>query len=125
MLPHQLNRLAQHAGVGLAQVGGHNVGRNSSGDIFLAVSTANMPDEQLSGTSPNHAQPIIETNNLAAMKNECVDAVFRAASEATEEAILNSIVAGRDGRTSWEGMFLEGLPVEKVKALLEKYLIVV
>jgi D-aminopeptidase len=125
MLPHQLQRLAQRATTGLAQVGGHGIGRNHSGDIFLAVSTANKLDEQLKGPNPYHRQPHIETNTLTVMKNECVDAVFRAASEATEEAILNSMVGGRDGRTGFDGSKQRGFPVERVKELLKKHLVVI
>ena len=47
--------------------------------------------------------------------------MFRAASEATEEAILNSLVAGRLGRTGHNGIRLDGFPVELVGELLEKY----
>ncbi|KAK5011869.1 hypothetical protein LTR60_004682, partial [Cryomyces antarcticus] len=99
MLPHQLTRLAQRASIGLSQVGGHGTARNFSGDIFLAVSTANRPTDQLAGPTPSHAQPRVETWTAATVKNESVDALFRAASEATEEAVLNSMVAGREGRT--------------------------
>jgi D-aminopeptidase len=51
--------------------------------------------------------------------------MFRAASEATEEAILNSLVGGRAGRTGFNGLHLGGFPVERVKELLEKYRVVV
>jgi D-aminopeptidase len=54
-----------------------------------------------------------------------MDTMFRAASEATEEAVLNSIVAGRDGRTGFKGRKLDGLPVERVKELLKKHLAVI
>jgi D-aminopeptidase len=47
--------------------------------------------------------------------------MFRAASEATEEAILNSMVAGREGRTGFKGTSLNGFPVGLVKQLLAKY----
>jgi len=123
MVPHQLVRLAQRAGVGLSQVGGHGIGRNHSGDIFLAISTANKPDEQLSGPEPNFKQPPIEVNQLEAMRNECVDSIFQAASEATEEAILNSLVAARAGRTGFQGVRADGLPVDRVKELLKKHLV--
>lgn len=124
MLPHQLTRLAQHATIGLSQVGGHGTGRTHSGDIFLAVSTANKPNEIAS--SP-HVDGIgkIEANVVETIKNESMDTIFRAASEATEEAILNSMVAGRNGRTGNGGLVLEGLPVEKVRELLRKYEVVV
>ena len=120
MLPHQLNRLARHCAVGLAQVGGHGVGRTHSGDIILALSTANKTDEVVTSAQINGERPV-EFNNISIIKNESMDAMFRAASETTEEAILNSMVAGRAGRTGFNGYNLEGLPVERVKELLEKY----
>jgi D-aminopeptidase len=124
LLPHQLNRVARHCAIGLAQVGGHGVGRNHSGDIILALSTANKPNEindttQVDGVSP------VELNQIEIIKNESTDTLFRAASEATEEAILNSIVAGRAGRTGNQGYKLAGFPVERVKELLKKHLVVV
>lgn len=127
MLPYQLVRLAQRAGLGIAQVGGHGTARNSSGDIFLAISTANKHTEQLKGSSPNHAHPRLETVPLNIMINESIDATFRACSEATEEAILNSLCGGREGRKGHQEYptGLSGFPVERVKALLKKYLVVV
>lgn len=124
MLPHQLNRLGRHCAVGLSLVGGHGVGRNHSGDIILALSVANKPDELI--TVPQ-VQGIadIELNQINLIKNESIDTMFRAASEATEEAILNSIIAGRDGRTGFEGRRLEGLPTKRVKELLAQYRVVV
>jgi len=77
------------------------------------------------------AQGMVETNMLEVMKNECVDAVFRAASEAVEEAVLNSLVAnagagaGPQGRKTTSGDWIEALPGERVRWLLERYLIVV
>jgi D-aminopeptidase len=122
LLPHQLNRVARHCAVGLTQVGGHGVGRNHSGDIILAISTANKPDEinntpQVDGVCP------VELNRIDIIKNESIDTMFRAASEATEEAILNSIVAGRAGRTGNNGYKLAGFPVERVKELLKRHLV--
>ena len=100
------------------------MGRNHSGDIVLAISTANKPNElnetkQVDGVCP------VELNQVKIIKNESIDTMFRAASEATEEAILNSIVAGRAGRTGNQGYKLAGFPVERVKELLMKHLVVV
>ncbi|RFU28826.1 hypothetical protein B7463_g7516, partial [Scytalidium lignicola] len=120
MLPHQLNRLARHCAVGLGQVGGHGIARNHSGDIILALSTANTPDERMSIPHVNGVGQV-EVNQIEIIKNESIDTMFRAASEATEEAILNSMVAGRAGRTGFEGVHLDGFPVDFVKELLAKY----
>lgn len=124
MLPHQLNRMARHCAVGLAQVGGHGVGRNHSGDIILAISTANKPDERVMTAQVNGVGPV-ETNQITIIKNESIDTMFRAASEATEEAILNSMIAGSEGRLGYDGIRLDGFPVELVKELLEKYRVIV
>jgi D-aminopeptidase len=123
VLPHQLNRMARHCAVGLSQVGGHGIGRNHSGDIILCLSTAAKPDELVKSPPqlPLPQLPVIEKNQIEIIKNESIDTMFRAASEATEEAILNSIVAGRDGRTGYGGIHLDGLPVDLVRDLLKRY----
>lgn len=121
MLPHQLTRLARHCAVGLTLVGGHGVGTNHSGDIILAISTANRTDEITSTPRDGTGKVVIEKNPIEIIKNESIDMMFRAASEVTEEAILNSIVAGRAGRTGFEGRKLPGVPVDRVREILEKY----
>jgi D-aminopeptidase len=124
MLPHQLRRLARHCAAGLAQVGGHGTGRNHSGDIFLAISTANKTNEIVSSPQVRGVPPI-EVQQVDIIRNESMDALFRAASEVTEEAILNSMIAGRDGRTGFEGRYLPGFPAQRVKELLEKYRVII
>lgn len=124
MLPHQLTRLAQHCSVGLSQVGGHGTARNFSGDIFLALSNASHTNEMTSRPHVNGVN-IVEVNTVETVKNESMDTLFRAASEATEEAILNSMVAGQAGRTGNHGVVLEGFPVKRVKELLARYRVVV
>jgi D-aminopeptidase len=124
MLPHQLNRMARHCAIGLAQVGGHGVGRNHSGDIILALSTANKPNELVTTAQVKGIAPV-EINDIKIIKNESIDTLFRAASEATEEAILNSMIAGRAGRTGYDEIRLDGFPVDLVKDLLAKYRVVI
>lgn len=123
-LPHQLRRLAQHATAGLAAVSGHGVGRNYSGEIFFAFSTANTPDDTLTDPGGPGYQPIAESFQVQSIKNDSIDTFFYAVAEATEEAILNSMVGARDGLTGWKGRRAEGLPVKKVEELLKKYQIV-
>jgi len=85
LLPHQLERLAQRAGLGLAL--GGTPGGNNSGDIFLAFSTANArPLPQL---SPSQVQ-------LDTLNDEYIDPLYLAAVQATEEAILNAMLAAED-----------------------------
>ncbi|WP_437879713.1 P1 family peptidase [Pseudomonas sp. LRF_L74] len=85
LLPHQLKRLAQRAGLGIGQ--GGTPGGNNSGDIFLAFSVANpRPLPQVSGTRLN----------LDYLNDECFDALYLAAVQATEEAVLNAMLAAED-----------------------------
>jgi D-aminopeptidase len=93
LLPHQCARLAQRAALGVARVGG--VGEHSSGDLFLAYATGNRGLAALE--RPGEVTLRMQSYAHA---NELFDAVI----EATEEAILNALLAaetmtGRDGNT--------------------------
>jgi L-aminopeptidase/D-esterase-like protein len=107
LLPHQLKRLARRAAMGLARTG--SVAGNGSGDIFLAFSTANPAAAQRDGVAA-----------LTMLPNERMNPLFEATVQATEEAILNALVAaetmtGRDGHKAL------ALPHERVKEVLRKY----
>jgi D-aminopeptidase len=82
-LPHQLERLARRAGMGLARMG--SSAGNGSGDLFVAFSTANAA--ALTGSSTSQAQ---------LLANDAMDPFFVATVQATEEAITNALVAARD-----------------------------
>ncbi|KEA63495.1 beta-peptidyl aminopeptidase [Marinobacterium lacunae] len=85
MLPHQLQRLAKRAAIGIGQAG--TPGGNNSGDIFIAFSTANpMPLPQLSGSHLS----------MQALNDECFDPLYMAAVEAVDEAVINAMVAAED-----------------------------
>jgi D-aminopeptidase len=91
LLPHQLERLAQRAGLGVARTGG--AGENGSGDLMLAFSTANRG---LAGKG---------THTVEMLANESIDPLFYATIEATEEAIVNALLGaetmvGRGGTTA-------------------------
>jgi D-aminopeptidase len=91
LLPGQCARLAQRAGLGVARTGG--AGENSSGDIFLAFASGNRDLGRTEGTV-----------GLEMLPNERIDPLFYAAIEATEEAIVNALLAaetmtGRGGVT--------------------------
>jgi D-aminopeptidase len=96
LLPHQCRRLAQRAGLGIARTGG--AGENTSGDGFLAFSTANrgrLPSDALDTDPPR----VITIDALA---DAYLDPLFYGAIEATEEAVVNALLAaetmtGRDG----------------------------
>jgi len=94
LLPHQLKRLARRVPVGIARTGG--IGHNGSGDIFIAFSTANR--EAFSAGSA-----MVSMRTLATGRT--IDDLFEATAQATEEAILDSIIAnetmtGADGNTA-------------------------
>jgi D-aminopeptidase len=98
LLPHQCERLAQRAGLGIARVGG--TGGHTSGDLFIAFATGN----RLPGWSPDRAAagPV---RDVWMVSDRVIDALFDATIEATEEAIVNALVAaptvvGRDGITA-------------------------
>ena len=98
MLPHQLERLAQRAGLGIARVGG--AGEHSSGDIFLAFSNGNRGRIE-SYKSEGATAPI----DVSMIPDGSISELFWGAIEATEEAILNALVGaetmiGRDTITA-------------------------
>jgi D-aminopeptidase len=89
LLPHQCTRLAQRASVGLARVGGGT--EDDSGDIFVAFSVGNR-------TLPvaNHGHLGAPTTALQMVNNDYISALFMAAADAVEEAILNAMLAASD-----------------------------
>jgi len=107
LLPHQLKRLATRAGLGIARVGG--MASNGSGDIFIAFSTANNK-ELRSG------------KNLTArlIGNQQITPVFTGAVLATEEAIVNSLVAA-ETMTGQDGVTFEAIDHEALREALRKY----
>ncbi|UVJ46017.1 P1 family peptidase [Pseudomonas sp. LS1212] len=89
LLPHQCTRLAQRASVGLARVGGGT--EDSSGDIFVAFSVGNS-----SLPAANHGHPGAPTTTLQMVNNDYISALFVAAADAVEEAIVNAMLAATD-----------------------------
>jgi D-aminopeptidase len=97
LLPHQCERLAQRAGLGIARAGG--TGGHTSGDLFVAFATGNrlpIDDED---------DPRSLGYDVRAVGDGVIDALFDGVIEATEEAIVNALVAaetmvGRDGITA-------------------------
>jgi D-aminopeptidase len=92
LLPHQLKHLARRVPLGIGRTGG--IGANSSGDIFIAFSTANPGAGSRSAIA-----------RLDVLPNDLMDPLLRATVQATEEAVINALVAaetmaGRDGNTA-------------------------
>ena len=118
--PVQLQRLARRATVGLARVGGY--GTNSSGDIFLAFSTANaVPVESMTddGRSANPFQP--EVLEICVSADDTINGLFEAAADVVEESIYNALCMAED-MTGFEGRKVSALPLGRVRDIMEKYL---
>jgi D-aminopeptidase len=107
LLPHQLKGLARRAALGLARDGG--IAEQTSGDIFLAFSTANR-----GGTAPR------EVATVRMLPNERLTPLFLATVQATEEAIINALVAGED-MTGIDGNKVFALPHDRLREVLKKY----
>ncbi len=102
-----LRHLARRAGLGLGR--GGTPGGNSSGDIFLAFSTAPF------GPMPQQAGPLIQRSELNA---ELLDPIYLAAVEAVEESVVNAIVAGTDTPTfRFPGKTIPGIDRTALAAL--------
>lgn len=107
LLPHQLKRLARRVSLGLARNG--SVSGNGSGDIFLAFSTANAGAGGTSGTV-----------SLTMLPNEQMNGLFEATVQATEEAIVNAMIAA-ETMTGQDGHRVIALPHDKLRDVLKKY----
>ncbi|MGH9555139.1 MAG: P1 family peptidase [Terriglobales bacterium] len=107
LLPHQLKRLARRASLGLARNG--SVSGNGSGDIFMAFSTAN----------PNAAAPE-GVPQLTMVPNDRINPLFAATIEATEEAIINALVAA-ETMTGADNHKVIALPHDRLREVLKKY----
>lgn len=104
LLPHQLKRLARRATMGLARTG--SVSGDGSGDLFLAFSTAGpVWDEEA------------KVLRAAFRPNETLDPIFAATVQATEEAIVNAMVAA-ETMTGVDGHTAIGLPHDRLRAAL-------
>ncbi len=107
LLPHQLKRIAQRVPLGVTRTGG--IGGNGSGDIFIAFSTANK-----------NAFSNDSIRSVNALPNEQINALFEATIQATEEAIINALVAGKTMKGINDNT-VYGMPVEAVVKILKKY----
>jgi D-aminopeptidase len=108
LLPNQTKRLARRASMGLARLG--STSGNGSGDIFIAFSTAN----------PNSNKPSGELASLSMLPNDAMGPIFEATVQATEEAVVNAMVAARD-MTGVSGHTVTALPHDGLKQTLQKY----
>lgn len=107
LLPHQLKRVARRVPIGIGRMGGY--GGNSSGDIFVAFSVANP-----GAANRENGQ------NVMMIPNEKIDPLFVATAQATEESIINALIAAED-MTGKNGTKVYALPEDKLVKILRKY----
>ena len=114
LLPHQCRRLAQRAGLGLARVGGY--GRNSSGDMFVAFATGNRGLPDMSDVDRGGASTLA----VRMVADDRVNGLFQGAVDATEEAIVNALLAAGT-MTGANGITAHGLDAERVARIMEAH----
>lgn len=107
LLPHQLKRIVTRVALGIGVMGGR--GENSSGDIFIAFSTANPEVAKTKGLA-----------TLTMLPNERMNPLFRAAVDATEEAIVNAMIAA-ETMVGINGNTVYAIPHDRLKEVLKKY----
>jgi len=113
LLPHQCERLAQRAGLGIARMGG--IGATSSGDIFIAFATGNrgLPE---AAPEPDPRRVI----DVRMVEDSRMTPLFQAAVEATEEAIVNALLTAGT-MTGADGITAHGLDGERVIEIMAQY----
>jgi L-aminopeptidase/D-esterase-like protein len=107
LLPHQLDRLARRAAMGLARTG--SVAMNGSGDLFVAFATANPGLALAKSAVPATVLP-----------NEAMNPLFTATVQATEEAIVNALVRG-ETMVGIDGHRVIGLPHDRLREALARH----
>jgi L-aminopeptidase/D-esterase-like protein len=107
MLPHQLERISRRVAMGLGKLG--SFAGNGSGDLFLSFSTANRS---------NAAADSVE--HITALPNDLMNPFFQATIDATEEAVVNAMLAA-ETMVGADGLRAHHLPGDRVLAALKKY----
>lgn len=109
LTPLQLNRVARRAAMGLARLGSYS--GNQSGDLILSFSTA--------ATEVNAAEQG-EPSAISPLANLDIDPLFEAATQATEEAIVNALVAAQT-MTGIKGTRIFAIPHDELRTILKRY----
>jgi D-aminopeptidase len=107
LLPHQLKRIVTRASLGVGRMGGR--GENSSGDIFIAFSTANHRVYADTGVA-----------SVAMLPNARINPLFAATVQATEAAIVNAMLAA-ETMTGRDDFRIHALPHDRLMAAMRKY----
>ena len=108
LLPHQLKRIVTRVSLGIGRQGGF--GGNSSGDIFIAFSTANA-------RAWFNDQPVTDVKMLP---NDRITPLFQATAQATEAAITNALLAA-ETTTGANDLRIYAMPVDRMLAAMKKY----
>jgi L-aminopeptidase/D-esterase-like protein len=108
LLPHQLKRIATRVSLGIGRQGGF--GGNSSGDIFIAFSTANA-------RAWFNDHPVTDVKMLP---NDRISPLFQATAQATEAAITNALLAA-ETTTGANDLRIYALPVDRLLLAMRKY----
>jgi D-aminopeptidase len=107
LLPHQLKRLARRVSLGLGRDG--SISGNGSGDIFIAFSTSNQG-----------AAAVDHVVDLKMVPNDLMNPIFAATVEATEESVINAMVAATS-MTGIDNHHVTALPHDQLRAVLKRY----
>ena len=108
LLPNQLKRLARRISLGIARTG--TISGNSSGDLFIAFSTAN----------PNVASADQITHNVQTIPNDLMDPLFTGVVQATEEAVVNALVDNHS-MTGRDNHRVEALPHSRLREIMKRF----
>lgn len=107
LLPHQLKRIAERASLGIGRTGG--IGSNGSGDIFIAFSTANAG-----------AAAGADLAKVEMLPNDWINPLFAATVQATEEAIVNAMIAA-ETMEGVDGHVVHAIPHDRLRSVLKRY----
>jgi D-aminopeptidase len=107
LIPTQLKRVARRVTLGLGRNGSYS--GDGSGDIFIAFSTANPGASSSKGVA-----------SLTMLPNDRINPVFLATVQATEEAVVNAMIAA-ETMTGWKGHTVMALPHDRLREVLKKY----
>ncbi|MFZ0582001.1 MAG: P1 family peptidase [Candidatus Acidiferrales bacterium] len=108
LLPSQMQRIAKRVTLGLGRLG--SISGDGSGDIFIAFSTAN----------PGAGMEQKKVVTVQMLPNDLMDGLFEATVQATEEAVVNALVAAKT-MTGADGHTVEALPHDRLREVLKKY----
>ncbi|MFL5402436.1 MAG: P1 family peptidase [Gemmatimonadales bacterium] len=107
LLPHQLRRLAKRAALGIGRMGG--ISGAGSGDLFLAFSTGSTGTPDSAGV-----------NSIRMLDDARIDPVYEATVQATEEAIINALLAAKT-MTGADYLRVPALPHDRLREVLQRY----